>query len=94
VKILGRNYKLRPGTYSWFVWPGLGPRSGTEYRPLLGVEEFLPSVASRRASFSADREKAASSFVQESFAPSLVKAAAQPLERADIASAAARPQRP
>jgi hypothetical protein len=36
----GRNYKLRPGTYSWFVWPGLGPRSGTEYGPLLGVGRF------------------------------------------------------
>jgi hypothetical protein len=46
----GRNYKLRPGTYSWFVWSGLGPRSGTEYGPQLGVGRSRPSLAAARAS--------------------------------------------
>jgi hypothetical protein len=63
-----------------------GPGSGRERDRVRPAARgwTKPSVPSRRASFSADREKAASSFVQESFAPSLVKAAAQPLEKAEI----------
>jgi hypothetical protein len=36
----GRRYKLRPGTYSWFVWPGHGPLSAGRYGKLLGGSTF------------------------------------------------------
>jgi hypothetical protein len=36
----GRRYTLSRGTYRWYVWPGLGPRSATEYGPLLGESSF------------------------------------------------------
>jgi hypothetical protein len=36
----GRRYKLRPGTYSWFVWPGFGPLSAGRYGKLLGGSTF------------------------------------------------------
>jgi hypothetical protein len=36
----GRRYKLRPGTYSWFVWPGRGPLSAGRYGKLLGGSTF------------------------------------------------------
>jgi len=26
-RYLGRRQSLLPGTYSWYVWPGLGPQS-------------------------------------------------------------------
>jgi hypothetical protein len=37
----GRRYRLRPGTYRWFVWPGLGSRSRARYGPLLGAGTFV-----------------------------------------------------
>ena len=36
----GRRYKLRPGTYSWFVWPGRGPLSAGRFGKLLGGSTF------------------------------------------------------
>jgi hypothetical protein len=36
----GRRYKLRPGTYSWFVWPGRGLLSAGQYGKLLGGSTF------------------------------------------------------
>jgi hypothetical protein len=39
-KYQGRVYKLRPGTYQWYVWPGFGARKAVDYGPLLGVRTF------------------------------------------------------
>ena len=35
-----RKYSLRPGVYTWYVWPGIGPRSAAAYGPLLGKSSF------------------------------------------------------
>jgi hypothetical protein len=32
---------LRPGRYTWFVWPGLGPRSQHRYGKLIGKSTFV-----------------------------------------------------
>ena len=37
----GRTYRLRPGTYRWYVWPGFGPRSASRYGKLLGSRTFV-----------------------------------------------------
>jgi hypothetical protein len=34
------NYKLKAGTYQWYVWPGYGPRSQVVYGQLLGSKTF------------------------------------------------------
>jgi hypothetical protein len=39
-KYRGRRYKLRPGTYSWFVWPGYGSLSAGRYGKMLGGSTF------------------------------------------------------
>jgi len=36
----GRRYKLRRGTYRWFVWPGRGPFSAGRYGNLLDGSTF------------------------------------------------------
>jgi len=36
----GRRYKLRAGTYKWFVWPGFGSLSDGKYGKLLGGSTF------------------------------------------------------
>ena len=36
----GKRYTLGRGTYRWYVWPGLGPRSASDYGPLLGDSSF------------------------------------------------------
>ena len=36
----GRRYKLRPGTYRWFVWPGRGPLWAGRYGSILGGSTF------------------------------------------------------
>jgi hypothetical protein len=36
----GKGYRLRPGTYHWFVWPGRGPRSKNRYGPAIGRGKF------------------------------------------------------
>jgi hypothetical protein len=37
----GRRYRLSPGRYRWYVWPGRGPRSANRYGPLLGSSSFV-----------------------------------------------------
>jgi hypothetical protein len=37
----GRRYKLRPGTYRWYVWPGYGRISASRYGRLLGSSTFV-----------------------------------------------------
>ena len=39
-KYRGHRYKLRPGTYSWFVWPGYGSLSAGRYGKMLGGSTF------------------------------------------------------
>ncbi len=34
---------LRPGVYTWYVWPGLRKRSDAQYAPLLGKQTFVVS---------------------------------------------------
>jgi hypothetical protein len=40
-KFEGRKYRLKPGVYTWFVWPGYGPRSDVNYGDLMGSRTFL-----------------------------------------------------
>ena len=35
------TYRLSPGVYRWFVWPGLGPRADGKYGQLLGSSAFV-----------------------------------------------------
>jgi hypothetical protein len=35
-----RGFKLKKGTYAWYVWPGFGPRSKSRYGQLLGQSSF------------------------------------------------------
>jgi hypothetical protein len=37
----GRTYRLKPGTYRWYVWPGFGARSASRYGKLLGSRTFV-----------------------------------------------------
>ena len=39
-KYRGRSYKLGPGRYEWYVWPGFGQRAAANYGVLLGVRSF------------------------------------------------------
>ncbi len=43
----GRRYRLKPGVYRWYVWPGFGARSENRYGELLGQSTFV--VAAPRA---------------------------------------------
>jgi hypothetical protein len=36
----GRVRQLEPGVYTWYVWPGIGPRSAAKYGPMLGKSTF------------------------------------------------------
>lgn len=36
----GRRYRLAPGAYIWYVWPGLGARADVKYGPMLGSASF------------------------------------------------------
>jgi hypothetical protein len=36
----GRHYRLKPGQYRWFVWPGFGARAARHYGPLLAQSSF------------------------------------------------------
>ena len=36
----GRFFRLKKGTYHWYVWPGFGPRSKSRYGQLLGQSAF------------------------------------------------------
>jgi hypothetical protein len=37
----GRRYTLRPGLYTWFVWPGYGKLSAANYGDVLGYSQFV-----------------------------------------------------
>jgi hypothetical protein len=37
----GRRYRLRPGVYRWYVWPGIGRISAGRYGRLLGSSTFV-----------------------------------------------------
>jgi len=37
----GRLYRLVPGRYRWYVWPGFGPRAAAQYGPLIGRGQFI-----------------------------------------------------
>jgi HYR domain len=39
-KFEGRKYALKPGVYTWFVWPGYGARSAVDYGDLMGSRTF------------------------------------------------------
>ncbi len=39
-KFEGRKYTLKPGVYTWFVWPGYGPRAAVDYGELMGTRTF------------------------------------------------------
>ena len=36
----GHRFRLRPGRYTWLVWPGRGKRSRNDYGPLIGRATF------------------------------------------------------
>jgi len=40
-KFSGGRYRLRPGVYRWYVWPGFGARAEVDYGPLLGSSTFV-----------------------------------------------------
>jgi hypothetical protein len=37
----GKRYRLKPGKYYWYVWPGKGPRKDNEYGPRIGARSFV-----------------------------------------------------
>ena len=37
----GRTHRLRPGNYSWLVWPAYGSTSHPRFGRLLGVSSFV-----------------------------------------------------
>jgi hypothetical protein len=39
-KFAGVRYRLRPGLYRWYVWPGFGARAAVDYGPLMGSSTF------------------------------------------------------
>jgi hypothetical protein len=34
------RFRLRPGRYRWFVWPGFGARAAARYGPMIGTGTF------------------------------------------------------
>ena len=41
----GKRYTLSPGTYRWYVWPGLGKRAANKYGAMLGDSSFTVKAA-------------------------------------------------
>jgi hypothetical protein len=37
----GRNYRLKPGRYKWYVWPGFGKRKAARYGHMIGSGTFV-----------------------------------------------------
>lgn len=37
----GKRHSLTRGTYHWYVWPGVGPRTASRYGALLGSSSFV-----------------------------------------------------
>ncbi|MGZ4181457.1 MAG: hypothetical protein ACXVUL_12360 [Solirubrobacteraceae bacterium] len=40
-KFDGRRYRLKPGRYTWYVWPGFGKRSAAHYGRVIGQGTFV-----------------------------------------------------
>jgi len=40
-KFDGRRYRLRPGRYKWYVWPGFGNRKAARYGHMIGSGTFV-----------------------------------------------------
>ena len=40
-KFEGRRYRLKPGRYTWYVWPGFGKRSAAHYGREIGQGTFV-----------------------------------------------------
>ena len=40
-KFEGRRYRLKPGRYTWYVWPGFGKRSAARYGREIGQGTFV-----------------------------------------------------
>lgn len=40
-KFAGVRYRLRPGLYRWYIWPGYGARAAVNYGPLMGSSTFI-----------------------------------------------------
>jgi hypothetical protein len=47
-KLEGKTYRLVPGRYSWFVFPGFGKRSAVRYGDLLGASGLTVRRRPRR----------------------------------------------
>ena len=37
----GRRYRLKPGRYTWYVWPGFGKREAAHYGRMIGSGTFV-----------------------------------------------------
>jgi hypothetical protein len=46
----GHRYRLRTGTYRWYVWPGFGQFSAARYGHSLGVSSFVVVSKSTKSS--------------------------------------------
>ncbi|MGH3082195.1 MAG: beta strand repeat-containing protein [Gaiellaceae bacterium] len=44
----GKRYRLVPGRYRWYVWPGLGKVSANRYGPMLGESTFTVKAKRKR----------------------------------------------
>jgi large repetitive protein len=43
----GRRYRLTPGRYRWYVWPGYGRPTSKKFGPLLGASSFVVKAPRR-----------------------------------------------
>jgi hypothetical protein len=41
----GHRFRLKPGRYTWFVWPGFGRRSAGRYGHAIGKRTFVVTRA-------------------------------------------------
>lgn len=46
----GRKLQLKPGVYTWYVWPGIGARADVRYGDLLGTSSFVVVAAPKKSS--------------------------------------------
>ena len=44
-RFAGHHYKLLPGRYKWFVWPGYGERSAGHYGRVIGSGTFVVTAS-------------------------------------------------
>jgi hypothetical protein len=40
-RFAGHRYRLKPGRYRWYVWPGFGTRAAAHYGKLIGTGSFV-----------------------------------------------------